>query len=61
VTVDELLQQACVKLRSSNRILLTSHRRPDGDGTGSMSGLAALLRAPGKEAVLYSGDPIARR
>ena len=30
------------------RILLTSHRRPDGDGTGSMAGLASLLRARGK-------------
>ena len=30
---------------TSQRILLTSHRRPDGDGTGSMAGLASLLRA----------------
>jgi phosphoesterase RecJ-like protein len=61
VSVEELLQQACDKLRASNRILLTSHRRPDGDGTGSMAGLASLLRAQGKEAVIYSVDPIARR
>ena len=55
------LERACEKLRASTRILLTSHRRPDGDGTGSMSGLASLLRAQGKEAVIYSVDPIARR
>src|SRR5947208_1884445 len=55
------LDRACEKLRDSTRILLTSHRRPDGDGTGSMSGLASLLRAQGKEAVIYSVDPIARR
>jgi phosphoesterase RecJ-like protein len=55
------LVRACEKLRESNRILLTSHRRPDGDGTGSMAGLASLLRARGKEAVIYSVDPIARR
>jgi phosphoesterase RecJ-like protein len=61
VSVEELLKQACDKLRDSKRILLTSHRRPDGDGTGSMSGLASLLRAQGKEAVIYSVDPIARR
>jgi phosphoesterase RecJ-like protein len=55
------LDRACEKLRASTRILLTSHRRPDGDGTGSMAGLASLLRAQGKEAVIYSVDPIARR
>lgn len=55
------LERACEKLRDAKRILLTSHRRPDGDGTGSMAGLASLLRAQGKEAVIYSVDPIARR
>src|SRR5450432_753740 len=48
-------------LRNAKRVLLTSHRRPDGDGTGSMCGLASLLRARGTEAVIYSIDPIARR
>jgi bifunctional oligoribonuclease and PAP phosphatase NrnA len=48
-------------LQRSQRVLLTSHRRPDGDGTGSMAGLASLLRARGKKAVIYSMDPIARR
>jgi phosphoesterase RecJ-like protein len=57
----EALLRACDKLRDAQRILLTSHRRPDGDGTGSMAGLASLLRAQGKEAVIYSVDPIARR
>ena len=55
------MARACDKLRSAERILLTSHRRPDGDGTGSMAGLASLLRARGKIAVIYSMDPIARR
>lgn len=55
------LARACDVLRDAKRILLTSHRRPDGDGTGSMCGLASLLRAIGKEAVIYSVDPIARR
>lgn len=61
VSVDEALERACAKLLESERILLTSHRRPDGDGTGSMAGLASLLRARGKTAVIYSVDPIARR
>ncbi|CAN5906421.1 bifunctional oligoribonuclease/PAP phosphatase NrnA [soil metagenome] len=59
--LDEALEQACNILRKAQRILLTSHRRPDGDGTGSMCGLASLLRALGKTAVIYSADPISRR
>jgi phosphoesterase RecJ-like protein len=61
LSVEDALDRACAKLRDSQRILLTSHRRPDGDGTGSMAGLASLLRAQGKTAVIYSVDPIARR
>ncbi len=59
--LDEALAKACDVLRKAQRILLTSHRRPDGDGTGSMCGLASLLRALGKTAVIYSVDPISRR
>src|SRR5439155_22295446 len=61
IDVGAALIRACDKLRDSQRILLTSHRRPDGDGTGWMAGLASLMRAAGKEAVIYSVDPIARR
>lgn len=60
-TVEAALERACDVLRAARRILLTSHRRPDGDGTGSMAGLASLLRAAGKTAIIYSVDPIARR
>jgi phosphoesterase RecJ-like protein len=60
-TCELALERACEVLRSAERVLLTSHRRPDGDGTGSMAGLASLLRAAGKTAVIYSVDPIARR
>jgi bifunctional oligoribonuclease and PAP phosphatase NrnA len=61
VDVDSALERACQTLRAAQRILLTSHRRPDGDGTGSMTGLASILRGLGKTAVIYSMDPIARR
>jgi phosphoesterase RecJ-like protein len=60
-TVQAALERACEVLRAARRILLTTHRRPDGDGTGSMAGLASILRAAGKTAVIYSVDPIARR
>jgi len=59
--LEDAFSRACDKLVAAERILLTSHRRPDGDGTGSMAGLASLLRAAGKDAVIYSVDPIARR
>ncbi len=59
--VEEALATACDHLRRAQRVLLTSHRRPDGDGTGSMAALASLLRAQGKTAVIYSVDAIARR
>lgn len=61
VTVDDALLAACAHLRAAKRVLLTSHRRPDGDGSGSMAALASLLRRQGKTAVIYSLDPIARR
>ena len=60
-TVEEAMVRACELLRRAERILLTSHRRPDGDGTGSMAGLASLFRARGQTAVIYSVDPIGRR
>ena len=59
--VDAALDRAARLLQGARRVLLTSHRRPDGDGTGSMVGLASLLRAAGKEAILYSPDLIPRR
>ena len=43
--VDEALARCAEVLTASQRILLTSHRRPDGDGSGSMVGLAVMLRA----------------
>jgi bifunctional oligoribonuclease and PAP phosphatase NrnA len=61
ISVEQATREACDLLARAQRILLTSHRRPDGDGTGSMAGLASLLRALGKTAVIYSVDPIARR
>ena len=37
MTTTAALELACDKLRAAQRILLTSHRRPDGDGTGSIA------------------------
>jgi phosphoesterase RecJ-like protein len=59
--IDAALDEVARILDGAQRVLLTSHRRPDGDGTGSMVGLASLLRTAGKEAVLYTPDLIPRR
>ncbi|MBT8492203.1 MAG: DHH family phosphoesterase, partial [Deltaproteobacteria bacterium] len=54
------LEQIASKLAAADRILLTSHRGPDGDGVGSMVALAAILRGLGKRATLHSSDPVPR-
>ena len=36
-------------LDHQDRILLTTHENPDGDGTGAMIGLACYLRGLGKQ------------
>ena len=41
-------------LRGLDRVLVAAHVNPDGDALGSMSALGWLLKAMGKEFVLYS-------
>ena len=45
-------------VEEGRRFLLTCHLRPDGDALGSMLGLAAVLRALGKEVVMFNVDPV---
>lgn len=52
------LEQAVRLIRSGQRFLLTCHVMPDADAVGSMLGLAEILRALGKEVVLYNRDPV---
>ena len=46
------IQTAAAMLRERDNILLLTHRRPDGDTTGSAAGLCAALRGIGKCAYL---------
>lgn len=46
------------KLESSEKVLLTLHRSPDGDSIGSNSAFFEILRQFGKEVTLASPDPI---
>ena len=61
MSVDAALAACAETLKNAQRVLLTSHRRPDGDGTGSMVALAVMLRAAGKQVTLYSPDLAPRR
>ncbi|WP_428263713.1 DHH family phosphoesterase [Haliangium sp.] len=55
------LAQAAARIAAASDVLLTCHRRPDGDSVGSLVALATLLRARGKRATLYNPDPVPRR
>ena len=47
------LEQVAFELRSRDRFLLTTHEGPDGDALGSLLGTHHLLRALGKDSVMF--------
>lgn len=51
-------ERAVAALLEGRRFLVTCHRRPDADALGSALGWAAMVRALGKEAVVYSEDGV---
>jgi len=51
-------EAAVALIRSGTSFLLTCHVRPDADALGSALGLAAMLRALGKDVVVYSADGV---
>lgn len=51
-------QDVVALIREGKRFLCSCHLRPDGDALGSMLGLAAVLRAAGKEAVTWTSDDV---
>jgi phosphoesterase RecJ-like protein len=50
-------EQAVELIRKGESFLLTCHVLPDADAIGSMLGLAEVLKALGKQVVLYNRDP----
>ncbi len=54
------LEEAAAAIDGARRLLLTCHQGPDGDSLGSMSALASLLRARGREVTLYNPDQAPR-
>ncbi len=55
---NQVLQQILDKIKSYNRIIITRHKRPDGDAIGSSKGLAGILRLtfPEKEIYIQTED-----
>ncbi len=41
------------EIRSGERFLLVTHEHPDGDALGSLLGMHGVLRALGKDTVMY--------
>jgi phosphoesterase RecJ-like protein len=57
--MDEQLVSAIRKeIREAEKILLTSHKRPDGDAVGSLLGLGILLQEAGKQVQLVLEDGV---
>lgn len=54
----ELLQQAAARLRAAQRVLVTSHVRPDGDAVSSVLALGLALQAKGKQVQMVLADGV---
>jgi len=54
----ETIHRIVDAIRESRSVLIVSHEGPDGDAVGSSLGLAAFLKAIGKEAVVHLADPV---
>lgn len=52
----QLIQQAAARLRTAQRVLVTSHVRPDGDAISSVLALGLALQAQGKHVQLVLAD-----
>ena len=55
------LEQAREAINGARRILIASHRNPDGDAVGSMLGLMHVLGGIGKSAVTFCPDGIPKK
>lgn len=55
---DIVLEEIGHRIRQAHRIAIVTHERPDADALGSSLGLAYALRSIGKEATVFSFDPV---
>lgn len=56
-TCDAIRQQIGDVLRSAQRVVITTHQRPDGDAVGSCMGLHYVLREQGADVTTFLPDP----
>jgi phosphoesterase RecJ-like protein len=54
---EEDWQRACDLVARARRILLVSHKKPDGDAIGSLLGLGHALESAGKSVTMACADP----
>lgn len=54
----ETIQNIVEAIRQSRTVLVVSHEGPDGDAVGSSLGMAAFLRAIGKQVTVHLADPV---
>lgn len=54
----ETIRNIVEAIRQSRTVLVTSHEGPDGDAIGSSLGMAAFLRAIGKQVTVHLVDPV---
>lgn len=56
--IKPMLEAAANMIKSSHRVLVTMHCRPDGDAAGSAIAMLHILEELGKEATLFNVDEI---
>lgn len=54
-------QQIVQTLTDADRVLVTSHRKPDGDAMGCLLAMGLILRRMGKSVSLYSQDGVPKQ
>lgn len=54
----ETISNIVAAIRQSSTVLVVSHEGPDGDAVGSSLGMAAFLRAIGKQVTVHLADPV---
>ncbi|MBE6390743.1 MAG: bifunctional oligoribonuclease/PAP phosphatase NrnA [Lentisphaerae bacterium] len=59
--MNKVFQEIVSKLLSASRVLIMTHRRPDGDALGSSFGLREFLRSRNIAADVLVPDPLPRR
>lgn len=60
-SIDAALARAAAVIDGAGEVLVTSHRRPDGDGCGAMVALTSILRRLGRKVTLLAPDFVPRR